>query len=328
MVAATTVFDLGVPMRAYVVPASGQPPVLTDLPTPVPGPGEVLLRVSAAGLNPFDNHIAAGLLEQFMEHRYPLVLGRDASGVIEAVGEGVEDVAVGDEVLAHVPFTSPFEAGTLADHAILPAAGVAAKPQGLSFVSAAALPLAAGAALALVEGVDPRPGQVVLVNGASGGVGRFAVQLLAQRGVRVVATASPVSAERMRELGAADVVDYTLGTVADQVRSLHPDGVDALINLNGWTLEDVPVEAVRHGGVVRTVTQVPDDATLAARGLTGGQVMASPDREALGPLAAQAASGALQVDVSRVLALGDVPAGYADIEAGRAHGKLVVDLTR
>lgn len=314
-------------MRAYFVPASGEAATLTDLPIPTPAAGEVLLRVRAAGLNPFDNHIAAGMLEPFMEHRYPVVLGRDASGVVEAVGEGVEGVAVGDEVLAHVPFTPPFEAGTLAEYAVLPATGVALKPDGLSFVAAAALPLAAGAALALVDGVDPQPGQVVLVNGASGGVGRFAVQLLVQRGARVVATASPVSADRLRALGAAEIVDYPAGAVADQVLALHPGGVDALINLNGWTLDDVPVAAVRRGGVVRTVTQVPDDAALEARGLTGGQVMASPGREVLAPLAVQAASGALQVDVSGVLALRDVQAGFADIEAGRAHGKLVVDLS-
>ena len=314
-------------MRALFVPASGELATLAELPTPTPGAGEILLRVRAAGLNPFDNHIAAGALEQIMEHRYPLVLGRDVSGVVEAVGDGVSVVAVGDEVLGHVPFTSPFQAGTIAEYAVLPADAVTAKPEGLDFVSAAALPLAAGAAQALVDGVHPQPGQVVLVNGASGGVGRFAVQLLAQLGVTVVATASPASADRMRDLGAMDVVDYTVGPVGERVRSLHPHGVDALINLNGWVLEQVPVDAVRSGGVVRTVTQVPDDAALAARGLTGGQVMASPGRGVLAPLAEQAASGALQVDVFRVLPLEGAQSGLADIEAGRAHGKVAVDLS-
>ncbi len=278
-------------MRALFVPASGQPASLTDLPVPTPGAGEVQVRVQAAGLNPSDNHIAAGALEQIMEHRYPLVLGRDVAGVVEAVGDGVRGVAVGEEV------------------------------------AAAALPLVAGAARALVDGVDPQPGDVVLINGASGGVGRIAVQLLAQLGVTVVATASPATADRMRELGANDVVDYTAGPVAEQVRALHPDGVDALINLNGWVLEQVPIGAVRSGGVVRTVTQVPDDATLAAHGLTGGQVMASPTGSILAPLAEQAASGLLQVDVFRVLPLGQAQAGLAEIEAGNVHGKIVVDLS-
>jgi NADPH:quinone reductase-like Zn-dependent oxidoreductase len=314
-------------MRALFIPASGEPATLAELPTPTPEPGEVLLRVHAAGLNPFDNHIASGMLEQFMEHRYPLVLGRDAAGVVEAVGAGVTNVTVGDEVLGHVQFTSPFETGTIADYVVLPADAVAPKPHDLDFVAAAALPLAAGAARALVRSIDPQPGQVVLVNGASGGVGRFAVQLLALAGATVIATASPTSADRMRALGATHVVDYTNGPVAEQVRALYPDGADALINLNGWVLEQVPVDAVRRGGIVRTVTQAPDDAALAERGLTGGQMMNSPSRRDLTPLAEQAASGALQIDIVRVLRLDEAQTGLDDIEAGLAHGKIVIDLT-
>ncbi len=315
-------------MHAVHVPASGEQATLAKLPTPTPATGEVLLRVHAAGLNPFDNHIAAGMLEQMMEHRYPLVLGRDASGVVEAVGDGVTDLAVGDEVLAHVPFASPFQAGTIAEYALLPATNVAAKPAELDHVSAAALPLAAGAAVALIDAVDPRPGDVVLVNGASGGVGRFAVQLLVQRDVTVVATASADSVDRMRELGATDVIDYTAGPVAEQVRSRYPDGVDALINLAGYSLEQVPLDAVRTGVTVRTVTQVPDDETLAARGLTGGGVLASPDRSVITALADQAANGTLQVDIARVVPISDALAGLADIAAHRAHGKIVVDMSR
>lgn len=312
-------------MRAVHVPASGEQATLAEVPTPTQGAGEILLRVRAAGLNPFDNHIAAGWLEPMLEHRYPLVLGRDASGVVEAVGEGVTGLTVGEEVIAHVPF-GPMEVGTLAEYVVLPANSVAAKPVGLDHISAAALPLAAGAALTLIEAVDVRAGQVVLVNGASGGVGRFVVQLLAQRGITVVATASPDSTARMQELGASDVIDYTAGPVAQQVKELHPDGVDALINLVGYTLEDVPLDALRPGGAVRTVTQVPDDATIADRGLTGGGVIASPDRSVIAPLAAQAADGTLQVDVARVTSLADALAGLDDIAAHRAHGKIVVDL--
>ena len=314
-------------MRALFVPASGQPMTLDGLPTPTPGTGEVLIRVKAAGLNPFDNHIAAGALEQFMQHSYPLVLGRDVSGIVEAVGDDVHVFAVGDEVFGHVPFTEPFEVGTIAEAVVLPASQVAVKPVDLDFPSAAALPLAAGAARALGDGIDPKPGQVVLVNGASGGVGRFVVQLLAQLGVTVVATASPASAARVAELGATHVVDYTAAPVAGQVLALYPDGVDALINLTGWTLDAVPVEAVRRGGVARTVTQIPDDATILARGLTGGQVMASPDGSVLAPLAQQAAAGELQIDISRVVSLEAAQSGLESIEAGAVHGKVVVDLS-
>lgn len=318
-------------MRALFLPASGEQPTLAELPVPTPGAGEVLLRVRAAALNPLDNHIAAGALEQIFEHRYPLVLGRDASGVVEALGEGVDEgvdaVAVGDEVLGHVLFEPPFHAGTLAEYAVVPARAVVPKPADLDHVTAAALPLAAGAARMVVDAIAPQPGQVVLVNGASGGVGRFAVQLLSRLGVTVVATAGPATGERLRELGATEVVDHTAGPVAEQVRTAHPDGVDALVNLTGYTLEEVPLDAVRPGGVVVTTTQVPDADTLAARGLTGGGIIASPTREVLAPLADQAAKGELQVDVHRVLPLEQATDGLAELAGRRAHGKVVVDLS-
>jgi NADPH:quinone reductase-like Zn-dependent oxidoreductase len=314
-------------MRALSLPASGKEPTLAELPVPTPGAGEVLLRVRAAALNPLDNHIVAGALEQMFEHRYPLVLGRDASGVVEAVGDGVDDVAVGDEVLGHVLFEPPFQAGTVAEYAVVPARTVVLKPAGLNHVTAAALPLAGGAARMVVDAINPQPGQVVLVNGASGGVGRYAVQLLSRLGLTVVATAAPADAERLRELGATQVVDFTTGSVAEKVRTAHPDGVDALINLAGYTLEEVPLDAVRSGGAVCTTTQVPDAETLAARQLSGGGIIASPTRDVIAPLAEQAAKGELHVDVYRVLTLDQALDGLAELAAGRARGKIVVDLS-
>ena len=314
-------------MLALHVPASGEAPTLAHLPIPTPGAGDVLLRVRAAALNPLDNHIADGALEEMMEHRYPLVLGRDVSGVVEALGDGVTGVAVGDEVIAHVPFVPPFEAGTVAEYAVVPVTTVVSKPAGLDFVTAAALPLAGGAAQLLVNSVDPSPGQVVLVNGASGGVGRYAVQLLAQRGVTVVATGAPADADRLRELGATQVVDFTAGPVADQVLAVYPHGVDAMISLVGWAVEDVPLDAVRRGGTVWTTTQVPDAETRAARGLLGGGIMASPDRDDIAPLVEQAANGTLQADIYKVLPLKSAVEGLAELGTGHASGKIVIDTT-
>lgn len=117
----------------------------------------------------------------------------------------------------------------------------------------------------VVDAIHPQRGQVVLVNGASGGVGRYAVQLLHRLGVTVIATATPADADPLRELGADEIVDFTAGPVAETVRTTRPDGVDALINLAGYTLDEVPLDAVRPGGIVCTTTQVPDEATLRAR---------------------------------------------------------------
>ena len=312
-------------MRALHVPAAGEQPQLSDLPTPEATEGTVVIRVKAAGLNPIDNAVAAGFLTQMgLPHEYPVVIGRDAAGVVTAVGAGVDHVAVGDEVLGHVLLAPPISAGTLAEYAALPAVAVTKKPAGLDFTTAAALPLAGAAAVQSIEAIDPQPGQTVLVNGASGGVGSFVVQLLAARGVTVIATGKPSDADRLTALGAAQVIDHTAGPVAEQVRAAHPDGVDALVSLHGMDPAGTPIAAVRSGGKVAGVAAVPDEATLAAAGLTGSSVMATPTRDVLAPLAEQAAAGDLKVSVADVLTLDQATEGLGRLATGGAGGKLVV----
>ena len=313
-------------MRALHVPAAGEAPQLSDLPVPEVTEGTVLIRVKAAGLNGFDNAVAAGMLTEMLPHEYPLVLGRDAAGVVEAVGAGVDHVAVGDEVIGHVLMAPPMKAGTLAEYALVPAAGVTAKPAGLDFVAAAALPLAGAAAVAAVEAIDPQPEQVVLVNGASGGVGSFAIQLLTGRGATVVATGTAEDAERLVDLGARLVIDYTAGRVTEQVRSAYPDGVDALIDLVNYTPDGLPLDALRKGGKVASSMGAANDETLAGRGLTGSNIMAGPVREVVAPLAEQAAAGTLRVHLAARLPLDQATEGLATIAEGRAHGKIVVTI--
>jgi len=314
-------------MRALHVPAEGQQPQLGELPIPAPAEGTVVIRVKAAGLNPIDNAVAAGMLAHFgLPYQYPVVVGRDAAGVVEAVGAGVDHVAVGDEVLGHVLLAPPISAGTLAEYAVLPGAAVTAKPAGLSFTDAAALPLAGAAAAQSVEAIDPQAGQTVLVNGASGGVGSFAVQLLAARGVTVIATGKASDVERLTALGASRVIDHTAGDVAEQVRAAYPDGVDALVSLYGMDPSATPIGAVRAGGKVAGVAGVPDEATLAAAGLTGTSLMAAPTREVLAPLAEQAASGDLKIAVAAVLPLEQAAEGLGTLATGGAGGKIVVTI--
>ncbi|GLY97198.1 NADP-dependent oxidoreductase [Actinoplanes sp. NBRC 103695] len=311
-------------MRALHVPAPGEKPQIGDLPIPAVTDNTVLVRVRAAGLNPLDNAIGAGWLAGMMPHEYPLVLGRDAAGVVEAVGAGVEHVKPGDEVIGHVLLTPPIQAGTLAEFALLPAAAVTPKPAGLDFVQAAALPLAAAAASQAVEAIDPQAGQTVLISGASGGVGSFAIQLLAARGVTVIATGADT--ERLTGLGATTVVDRAAGPIDEQVLTAYPDGVDALITLYGRSNADVPLAAVRPGGQVATLAQVPDSEAGTAAGVTVTKIMAKAVGEITGPLAAQAAAGTITVDVGMVLPLEQALDGLAAIAAGRARGKTVVTL--
>ena len=193
-----------------------------------------------------------------------------------------------------------------------------------SCVAAAALPLAGAAAVAAVDAVDPQPGQVVFVNGASGGVGSYVIQLLAARGATVVATGTAEDTGRLAGLGAGFVVNHMSGPFTEQVRAEYPEGVDALIDLVSYAPDLLPLDAVRDGGTVASSVGAADPQVLAAAGLTGSNIMASPVREVVGRLADQAADGTLQILVASELPLERATEGLATIAEGRAHGKIVV----
>lgn len=246
--------------------------------------------------------------------------------MVAAVGPGVDHVRVGDEVFGTVGLTPPIQAGTLAEYALMPAASVAVKPPGLDFVTAAAIPLAGTVATGAVRAVDPVPRETVLVNGASGGVGSFAVQLLAARGAAVVATGTADSTQRLLRLGAGTVLDHTRAPVAEQVRRDHPDGVDGLIDLVACTAGTLPLAAVARGGRVVSTLGAADPDALAALGLTGPEVVADTGRELIGRLADQVAAGRLSVDVTAVLSLERATDGLRTIATGNARGKIVVSL--
>ncbi len=220
----------------------------------------------------------------------------------------------------------PVQAGTVAEFAVLPAASVNVMPEGLDFTTAAAIPLAAAAASTAVGflGDAAAAGNVVLVNGASGGVGSYVVQLLAARHVDVVATGQAADAERLHELGVKTTIDYTVGSVVEQVRGMYPDGVDALVNLAGNTPDQIPLDAVKAGGVISFTTMGPDEATLAAAGLKGFKVMARATREVTAPVAQMIADGSMRVSVAEVLDLDHAADGLATLAAGTARGKIVV----
>jgi NADPH:quinone reductase-like Zn-dependent oxidoreductase len=220
-------------MRAIAITDSGAAPALIEVPDPKPAPGEVLVRVHASSVNGFDLAVAGGRLEGMMEHRFPVVLGKDFAGTVAATGEGVSGIASGDEVFGVVmkPFLGD---GGLGEYvSVGTGLGLARIPAGLTMAAAGALGLAATAALDTVEAIAPAPGQTVLVAGATGGVGAYATQLAVARGARVIATARPgVEADFGGGLGAAHTADYTADLTA-QVRAIVPAGVDAVLHFAG-----------------------------------------------------------------------------------------------
>jgi NADPH:quinone reductase-like Zn-dependent oxidoreductase len=259
-------------MRAYAIDEFGKPGSIREVETPKPGEGEVLLRVRAAGVNAFDVVVVNGFAKDYMEHRFPQIPGLDGSGEVASLGPGVEGVSVGDEVFGNAQ--KPYQgAGTYGEFVSLSATSVTAKPSFLDHVGAAAMPLAGLTAVSAVEAVDPGESNVVLVIGATGGVGSYATQLLANRGARVLAVARAEYADYALSLGASEAIDYTTGDLAEQVRTRAAEGLDAVIDLSGN--KDVVsslLDQVRAGGVAVSAAGGVDDSMLEARGLKGGSV--------------------------------------------------------
>lgn len=313
-------------MRAFALTSPDQPASLVDLPDPDAPDGGVRARVRAASVNGFDVFQANGYLLSMMEHVFPTVIGRDFAGVIDAVGEGRTDFVVGDAVFGFLPSTPPLHDGTYAEF-VSGGSGIvlAPKPAALSFEVAAAIPLAGVTALDSVDAIQIGPGDTVVVAGATGGVGAIAVQLAAQRGATVIATARAGDGEAfVRALGAGETVDYAAGDVADAIRARFPDGVTALIDM--VNREDAfarMAELVRHGGRIATTLGAADADALAARNVRATNVMGAPTPEKLVTLAEQVAAGALRIEIQQTFPLNEASAAHAAFMAG-TRGKLVL----
>jgi NADPH:quinone reductase-like Zn-dependent oxidoreductase len=311
-------------MRAIAEDKLGGPVALIDLPTPKVGANEVLIRVRAAGVNPFDWKVADGELRDEMEHRFPLILGFDAAGVVERVGANVTELAEGDEVYGYL-FKPVMGEGTYAEYVGAPAAIVARKPESVGFAEAAALPTPGLTAMALVGAVDPRKGDSVLIVGATGGVGSYAIQLAAKRGARVIATARRTNEAFARELGATEVVDHTRGDLVEAVRAAHPGGIEVIIDLvsNSEALSRI-AGLVREGGRLASSVYAADVEELARRGVEATNIGVHPDVRQLNELSRLVDAGELSVRLERALPLEKAPEALEESRTGHVRGKVVL----
>ncbi len=307
-------------MQAVRFHEVGGPEVLRieDVERPVPGTGEVLVQVTASAYNAADNGMRGGFLP--IPVQLPHVPGYDVSGTVAALGEGVDGLAVGDAVVGFLPMERD---GGAAEYVVTPAEALVAAPTSVPLVDAAALPsVALTAWQALFDEGRLEAGQRVLINGAGGVVGKYAIQLAVRAGVHVVATASPRSADAVRAAGAQQVIDHTTTDVLAAV----DEPVDVLLNLAPIEPEQFRalVAAVRDGGVVVSTTAfmaTPDDES---RGVRAATVFVLPDRGRLAELVALVDAGQLTVEVTRRIRLEDLPALHAEGAAGRIAGKVVV----
>jgi NADPH:quinone reductase len=301
-------------MRAIGMERFESGPVVLDVAVPKPGPGEVLVKVRSASINGMDVAVAGGVLKDMMEHRFPVILGKDFAGSVEDTGPGVSGYKAGDEVFGTMPMKEFIGDGTFAEYAIISEDnGIAKIPPDLERSLAGALGLAGTAAAASIDAIAPSAGETVLISGATGGVGAIAIQLATQRGAEVIATARPgEAAEFVKDLGASHTIDFT-GNIAEQVRSIRPDGVDAAVHLAG----DGPrlADLVRPNGRFASTLGIGPDQ-LGDKGVHATAVMAMQTPESLHRLATDVAAGKLRVPVRRTYALQEVPKAISDFAAG------------
>ena len=277
------------------------------------------MRVRASSVNGFDVAVAAGMLQGMMEHRYPVVLGKDFAGTVEAVGEGASRFTPGDEVFGVVMKPYLGDGGWGEYLVVGEQHGIAAVPEGLDLAQAGALGLAGTAGLQAVEAISTPSGRTVLVSGASGGVGAVALQYALAAGANVIATARPGAEEDLvRELGAQHVVDYA-GDLEAQVRALAPDGVDAILHFAGDASQLAGLLGA-DGQLVSTLGFGADQHPAAMA------LMADPDAATLDRLAADVAAGRIRLPITRTYSLDEAPQALADFPAGTV-GKFAITVS-
>lgn len=309
-------------MQALRYHEFGGPDVLRldEIEPPVPGPGEVLVRVAGTSFNPVEAAIRSGFMRDAMPVALPHVPGIDVAGTVAALGPDVTGHALGDRVAGFLPMTAP---GAAAEYAIAPAGVLTAAPRTVPLADAAAVPAVALTAWqALTEHAGLRPGQRILINGAGGGVGGYAVQFAHALDATVVATASPRSTDAVRAAGADRIVDYTATDVAAAV----DEPVDVVLNLirADEAAMDALVRLVRPGGVlVSTASPAREDAT---RGVRTVSMYVRSDAAQLAGIVQRIDAGEVTVDVSDRYPLADAARVHELAERGALRGKVVITI--
>jgi NADPH2:quinone reductase len=308
-------------MKVVTLEEFGSPPaVRDDLEAPTPGEGEVLVRVHASSANPVDNAIAAGMLKEMFDHDFPVTLGRDYCGVVEQVGSGVDRFQAGDEVFGFLKHADPtVHEGTWAELITVPEdASIAPKPDGVGRAAAGAAPLAAITAMTAVDALDLSEGSTVLVVGATGGVGSFAVQLAAKAGATVIAPALAQDEDYLRDLGAAEVIGRE-EDVASAVRERHGDGVEAVLDL-------VSYEPGAFDAALKPEGRVASSNSAAGEGPGRTNVMAAPTTQNLERLGSLLADGTLRVPLQESHQLERAPAALQALGSQHTVGKLGIEI--
>ena len=308
-------------MKAVSIYYYGGPGVLAyeDAPRPHPAPGDVLVRVHAAGINPVDWKIREGHLKEMLHHTLPLVLGWDVSGVVAALGAGVTRFKVGDEVFSRPDIERD---GAYAEFIVIRETEVALKPKSVDHVHAAALPLAGLTVWqSLFDAAALTAGQRVLIHAAAGGVGSLAVQLAKGRGAHVIGTASAKNHAFVRALGADEVVDYERERFETVIGP-----VDVVFDTMGGDIQTRSWKVLKRGGILVSIASPPSAEAAVAHGGRFAFVFTQPNAAQLAEIATLVDAGKLNAMVETVLPLAAAMRGQALSAAGHTRGKIVLQV--
>lgn len=310
--------------RALVINSFEDAPHIEDLELLPLEAGQVRVTMRTASVNAFDWKVAHGMLRHAFEYDFPVTIGRDFAGVVAEVGEGVTRVAVGDAVLGYLGGQA-LHRGTYATELICAEDECfVLKPAGLSFEQAACLPLCGIIASRCMDAVAPKDGELVLIVGAPGGVGSYAVQMAARLGAQVIATGEQEDDDYLFRLGAMDVVPQG-DSFKDVVMERYPEGVDCMIDLVHRRDAFAPgLDLVRRGGRVASTHWSVDDDQIAGLGLSGANIHSGPDRDLLARLAQQAAAGELIAGIEHTFAFADLPKAVSTAKERHSRGRVVV----
>jgi NADPH:quinone reductase-like Zn-dependent oxidoreductase len=287
------------------------------VPIPQPKEDEILIRVIAAGVNPYDVDLREGADKRLT---FPLTLGLDVSGIVEKTGAKVTKFKKGDAVYAFLDY---LQEGGYAEFAITKENWVSAKPKSLGHQQAASLPVAASTAwLAVVETANLSAGQTILIHGGSGGVGSLAIQIAKARGAKVFATASASNQELLRQLGADQTIDYAATKFEDVVKD-----VDVVIDSVGGDTLRRSYGIAKKGGIVVSLVANVDKAALSARGIRGTTIIVRPDSSRLAEITQLIAAGNLKPMVTQVFPLSDAAKAQEAAATHHTRGKIVLQVS-
>lgn len=314
-------------MKAVIIKSFGEPDVLeiAELPTPEPGPGEVLIKTAGAGVNPVDakSRKGMGFVAESIKDKLPWTPGFDIAGTVVKTGSGVTSLKEGDRVYGRLDFLSG--TGSYAEYAVEKETNLAIAPENIELLYAAAVPVAGLTAWqSLFRVGNIQEGDRVLIHAAAGGVGHFAVQFAKMKGAYVICTASFRNRQFLKELGADEVVDYKS---SDFTKVVEP--VDFILDSMGYEVGERSLDILKPNGMMVTVPTVTAERVCAAgeaKGLNVKGIKVQISKSDLGKIAELIDNGSVRVFVSKIYQLDQVVQAHQDIESGSTRGKMVLAL--